>query len=177
MDDEESLGFCTNCGAPLHSSDTFCTHCGKNVGDDPLPAPSDQYNRLGMKNTTLTLIGVLSAIWAIIALYAGAMMVNDVDFIIDLMKEDPATWEKIAAYEEVLRTTLIAVGALMIVNGALCIVTAITCIMEKYYIVAFGSCLIASILLLIALVGIVGLIMSYFIYKNKDSFKEQNTIS
>jgi hypothetical protein len=176
MDNDESLNFCKSCGAPLRDSDTFCKSCGADRNGEAANTSTPQHGRTqGNKNNTLLYLGILSALWAFIALYEGLSMLLGTDAIIGTLRENPELWDMIIQYigEDALRTTLISIGAIFALSGALSAVTAVLCILKKFYIVALIACIAASICALVSLIGIVGFIVAFFIYKNKGSFEGQ----
>ncbi|MDR0509267.1 MAG: hypothetical protein LBG63_05565, partial [Candidatus Methanoplasma sp.] len=139
-------------------------------------SPQQQYNQpQAKKSYALMILGIACFAWAIFALYDGIYTLYNVDGEIEAMKNILMD----AGYENLLseffegdsiRNMLIAVSAVIVASGALSAIAGLLCITKRLYIVALITCIIASVLALIFLVGIIGFIVAYFIYKNKDKF-------
>ncbi|MDR1404239.1 MAG: zinc ribbon domain-containing protein [Candidatus Methanoplasma sp.] len=170
---DEPPNFCTSCGAPLRDSDEFCKSCGTSRIGGTETGPREQYGRArtGTKNT-LTILGILCAVWAIISLFEGISAISSVDALLDSMKGYTEYWDIISETigENTLRAMFSAIGALFVISGILSAVTALLCFLKRFYTIALVTCLIASVCVLVGLVGIIGLIVAFFIHKNKDSF-------
>jgi len=66
------------------------------------------------------------------------------------------------------------VGIIFAVSGVLSIVAGIFSKMKRNFIIAFIACLLSSIIALVGVFGIIGLIITYFLYKSRYAFKGYN---
>ncbi|MDR2698727.1 MAG: zinc ribbon domain-containing protein [Candidatus Methanoplasma sp.] len=170
MEDKENSNFCSGCGAPLRDSDTFCASCGTTRGGS---ANTTQYGNPKPKSHTLVVAAVLSIIWALIALGLGIYFTLWVDSLMDLINSTPEYLEILNEYgitTSDMSSVLYMIGAVLIASGLFAAISAALCLMKKFYIVALIMCILASVLVITALVGIVGLIVAYLIYKGRDEF-------
>jgi len=160
------------CGAPLRESDTFCTTCGEAIGSTPQAQPYPQYGYPQKKSNNLLIVGILSAIWALIALILGLYLVFSAEAIVGEL--DSATWDILIdsglTYDDITGV-LVMIGAIIAASGALAAVTAVLSFTKRFYVVALIACIISSILGLIILVGAIGFFVAFFIYKAKNEFK------
>ena len=167
--EEDNNNFCMSCGAPLRDSDTFCTNCGS-TRKGAAGSPAQQYNQPpAKKSNTLLFLGIACLLWAAFAIVIGIYYLHSVDSMIDTLMND---YEELFANigEDYLRSIFVAFGAVFIASGALGAIAGLLCILKRMYIVALITCIIASVLALISVVGIVGFIVAFFIYKNKGGF-------
>jgi len=51
-------------------------------------------------------------------------------------------------------------------------VTAALALLRRFNMAALIACIISSVLALVLLVGVVGFIVAYFLYKSKEEFKD-----
>jgi uncharacterized BrkB/YihY/UPF0761 family membrane protein len=180
MEKSDSSYFCPRCGAPLRASDTFCTSCGASRDGRTSNAPQNQqYNRQPQRSNRLIIIGVLSAIWAAIALWWGLDAFFSAEASMDAIWNDPAFGGTIDMLEEFgitydfMVSMVIAIGVVFIVSGALAAITAVLALTRKYYTVALIACILSAVLALIIIIGAIGLIVAYMLTKEKGEF---NTI-
>ncbi|MDR1690274.1 MAG: hypothetical protein LBR42_00330 [Candidatus Methanoplasma sp.] len=117
-------------------------------------------------------VTILSLIWALIALALGLYLALGVDSIINNFMSIPEIWDlMLETYtEESLRSALIIEGSVLAVSGGLALVTAILSLKKRLYIIALITCILSSIFGLVMLVGFIGFIVAYLIYKAKDEF-------
>ena len=168
MDEDNTLNFCTGCGANIRSSDEFCPSCGLSLKEKKAPA-ARQYEQ---KTYRLYIVAILGVIWAIYALFYGIDLISNIDQAMNNLTSNPY-WDAISDIytEDVLKSLMITLAYLMIASGILAAITAVFCILKKMYIVALIACILGSILSLIFIVGIVGFICVYLITKSKWEFE------
>jgi len=176
--DDDSPHFCMACGAPLRESDTFCTKCGTTVGSvAPAATRQTQTNRSEPNSNTLLLPAVLSAAWAIPAMIAGIFLIVSADYIVSLV--DSGTMDILLDYGFTANdfvTLYVVIGALLVASGALAAIASVLAFLKKYYIIALIACIISSLLVIMFLVGIVGIIVAYFLAKSKHEFDNKTNI-
>jgi len=121
MEDDRSSNFCTNCGAAMRESDTFCTTCGasKDRGTPASPTPTQNRNT-GKRSTTLIGVTILSAIWAVVALYIGLDAIFTAESAVAGI-DDAGFWDfmyELGVTSDDLVGMIIAIGS--IVTEAVC---------------------------------------------------------
>jgi len=177
MEDKDSSNFCSNCGAPMRDSDTFCSSCGTTVGKSA--ASTQQYGNSKPKSKRLTIVVVLAAIWALIALAIGLYIILSTDALLAQFDSTPNFWD-IWYDAGFTRGDMYGIfqmmGAIIAASGALAALTAILSAVKRFYILALIACILSSLLVITALIGIVGLIVAYLIYKAKDEFIVNKTV-
>jgi hypothetical protein len=167
MDEDNTLNFCTGCGANIRSSDEFCPSCGLNLREKKAPA-ARQYEQ---KTYRLYIVAALGLIWAIYALYDGINTISNIDRTMNDLVNTPY-WDLISgSTEDLIRTMMLTMGYIMIASAILAAITAVFCILKKMYIVALIACILGSILSLIFIVGFIGLFCAYLITKSKWEFE------
>ncbi|MCL2148910.1 MAG: zinc ribbon domain-containing protein [Methanomassiliicoccaceae archaeon] len=179
-DEGHSSNFCAGCGAPLRESDTFCTACGENRGAPQAPQQGQHYMMPPKKSNSLALVAVLSAAWAAVALILGvAILLVAESFteqfmampeFLDLMEEYGYT----ITFDEML-SSILMFGAVVAASGVLAAVTAALALAKRLYPVALIACILSSVLGLIILVGAVGFIVVYLIYRDRGDFVRNGT--
>ena len=94
--------------------------------------------------------------------------------MIELLKSDPTLWEQFSQYftEQQLRDDFFLTGVTMTGSGAFAAFTALLCIIKRFYVVALIACIISSIFALPAIIGVVGFIVAYLIYRARNEFKD-----
>jgi len=123
-------------------------------------------------------MAILSAVWAAIALVLGLFFILGADYIMGIFDSTPDFWnimEDTYGYtRDDIAYSLFVTGAVIAASGAFAAVTAVLSMTKKFHFVALIACIISSLLGLIILVGAIGFIVAYFIYKAKDEFKSNN---
>lgn len=170
MNDPDHPGFCTECGAPLRESDTFCTSCGAEPGNPP----SRPHAYAKPKTDTLMIAGILSLISAVLALVIGTYYILDAEAVGRSIYETRETglWDAAGFGLDTIVLVCTAVGALLIVSGVLALIAAAASFVKRSYAVALTVCIISAVLGLMMLVGIIGFVAAYVIYKAKNDFKD-----
>ena len=178
MEDKDSSNFCSNCGAPMRDSDTFCASCGTTVGKSA--ASTQQYGNSKPKSSRLTAIIVLSAIWAIVALAFGLYLIFARESLLAYFDSLPDFWDTMydlyGATRDDTFNSLYFTGIVMAASGALAALTAILAAIKRFYILALIACILSSIIGLFVIVGFVGFIVAYLIYKARGNFTAGKTI-
>ena len=166
--------FCTKCGYRLYESDTFCTKCGAEVGVTPtqMSAPQNVQHIDSKRSTTLWVIIIFAAGWAILGIYSGlSTLLNAHDMVYSALTPDILDQlETIGFDPQTLVDVFTIVGALILISGIMSLMTAILVFIRKQHTVALILCIIGSVLMLIGLFGIIGLIVAYFLNKSKHEF-------
>jgi len=176
MDDDKTLNFCTECGANIHQNDEYCPACGyklKEYTPNYTSSSADpRYRAETLKR--LNIVIITGAIWAVFAILNSIYGIMTLDSAIDSVREVYSD-ESITFTEdfiELLRSIMIAAYSILIVSGIFAAISAVLCWQKKFYNVAYWSCIIGSILSLIAFIpGIVGIILSGRIKAAKSEFK------
>lgn len=173
MGTDDQMNFCTRCGAALHESDTFCIECGNSI---------DGYGMNGHRTTidyperninTLTVSGILCGIWAFLALYIGLSVIFNLTAAIDgVILAEPDAWAELmeGITRESFENILVGIGYVFIISGAMSAVTMVLCLWKKHYKVALVCCIISSLTALFF--GVIGLVVAYLIYTNRDGFDQ-----
>ena len=173
--DEEPPNFCTSCGAPLRESDTFCTTCGASVsGHSSTAPPYARYESPKPKDKRLLIMAILSAVWAVFAIWQGLEGVLAAESAVSGLESSPEfdfIFELFTHNE--LVSLIVAVSAVILASGILAAVTAILAGTKRFYTVALVACIFSAALGLIAIVGFVGFIVAYFIHTRKYEFAGQ----
>ena len=170
METDDYPNFCAACGAPLRDSDSFCTKCGTLKGEST-PKYSQQHPQYGSAQKSgnmLVILGVLSLIWAAVALLFGLYCIINADFLAEEVAIAIYEYDPELVFDAYLYVLMM--GVIAAASGALSLVTGILCIMKKAYTVALITCILASALVIIPF-GFIGLIVAFFIYKSKYGFK------
>ena len=175
----DSPCFCSICGASLRESGTFCSKCGASIGSNGFAVSrSNSYNYIKPKSNKLIIIGILSLAWGLYALYSGTNMALTAEATLNSVfsSYDPTFWDGKGTNLDTLITFITVAGVLISLSGIFALITAITSFFKRFYIVALVSCIISSVLALVIIIGIVGLIVAYFIHISKEDFKDANPI-
>ncbi|MCL2509926.1 MAG: hypothetical protein FWF07_02465 [Methanomassiliicoccaceae archaeon] len=170
-----------SCGAPLGESETFCTRCGTKCGTAAPPAQQQTQYNYNTANSPqpvshrLTVVVVMSLIWAAFGLVVGLVLVFYANSIVDQMvQSDPSSLDVFDALGVSAYDFSVMLGTIFAVSGALAAITAALCLMKKFYIVTLVICIISAVLVIWLLIGIVGLIVAFLIYRAKHEFKGGN---
>jgi uncharacterized BrkB/YihY/UPF0761 family membrane protein len=122
------------------------------------------------------MIGVLAAIWAALALWQGLLGIFSAEASVSSVWNDPTLSDAIDILEnagityDFIVSIIVAISLVFTASGALAAVTAVLAFTKKYYTVALVACILSAILALIILIGVIGLIVAYFLTKEKDAF-------
>jgi ABC-type Fe3+ transport system permease subunit len=162
----------------LRDSDMFCPSCGANADSYTVAYSSDaQHMYYQPRRERLNIVVILSAIWAVIAILFGLFLIFVVGSLLLSMDQlaDPwyTLWDTYGFTLDYLHTVVITVGVMFVVSGALAAVTAYLSHKKKFYIGALFTCIISSCLVMIFLVGVIGFIVVYRIYKGKNEFEDK----
>ena len=161
---------CAACGAPLRESDTFCTRCGATKA---VAAPVVD---LGPPIKTLPLMIFPAAVWALIGLAFGIYFISSADFISSQLGQP--YFDMFAHYgigAEAVPRFFLVFGTILTVSALLAAVTMVLCITKRYYKAAVAACLISALLTVVIVIGLIGLVVAYYIYSAKDEFKDRKT--
>ena len=176
---ENNPAFCTSCGAPLRESDTFCIACGAKIGDPINAASLDTQNGTSKRSTMIWMIVALAIIWAAYAIYSGTAIIIAAQASIDsaLTPDLSDQLNTLGVDSQTLVTFMQAIGVVILVSGIMSLITGVLVYLRKQHTIALILCIIGSILALIALAGIVGLIVAYYLNKSKNEFTPSNKVS
>lgn len=123
---------------------------------------------------------ILCALWALFALGIGLYSLLGAENLIETMMSDPAIWDQISPLysKEELESGFFLVGVTFTASGALAAISSLLCVTKRFYIIALVACIISSAFALVALIGVIGFLVAYLIYRGKNEFKDQkpNTI-
>lgn len=175
MTDEEAK-FCAYCGANLPSGSSFCPECGSSVsgGANPYrPAASPNASNPLDTVATFTLIyGIIAVILGLICVLVGFAF--DQSLVDELIAQFPELEAELSAWDVgLMRTESIVAGILSVASGGLAIVAYGNMKNLVKWQMTFILMILSSILSIgfIFLISVaIGLIMCYFVYKNKDAF-------
>lgn len=157
--------YCTACGAEVAPGATFCPSCGASVAAQEQAANAPAANPNAGKSDSLTTIGVLIALWAAFSILVGVWFIASADAILDLVHQAGVT------YMDYTKDAIVLSGAIVLAGGVTAAISAACCFMRKLYPVALAMCIISAILAFSGILTlIIGLVMAYFIYKNKWAF-------
>ena len=176
--DEEKRSFCVHCGKLLGPTDYYCPECGACVeqinSDESQGTPVQQQTPVDSGTKYRIVAGALCGIWFVIAVYLGYVYAYQVDAIMDeLQTTMGADWASITAEipEEELRSAIVFAGYVLIGSGVLALGSAITAFLKKPWIVCLMLCILSGCVGLVAVLGIVGFLVAYLIYKAKNEFE------
>lgn len=157
--------YCTACGAEVGPNDTFCPSCGASVTAQEQAANNPVANPNAGKNDNLTTIGVLIALWAAFSIIVGIWFIVSADAILDLIHQAGVT------YVDYTKDAIVLSGAIVLAGGITAAISAVCCLMRKLYPIALAMCIVSAITAFSGILTfIIGLLMAYFIYKNKWAF-------
>ena len=183
----ESADFCPECGNPVHGGTAAAsTFSGSVVGG------SDSTDKKSAESR-LMWVTVLTAIFAIFAIISGVYSVAGVDSMINMLKDTLGAdgWVQflsdMGVTEAQFHDYILNSGYIMIVSGAIVAVTLALVVIRKYWMIAVATCALGSIscffvLAVIpssmvasgafsaALQFVIGMIVTYLIYKSKVAF-------
>ena len=168
--DEDFSRFCSACGAPLSDSDTFCTRCGKNYVAGTSYTGQTQHDRFGfdeLRSNILIIVATFTAIWAIFALAFGIYFIVRADYLVTLLDQNELDLIASIGYT----TFFFIIGTLIILSGAFAFITVVLCVLKKYYFIALAACIISALFGLIMIVGVMGFLVAFLIYRSKHEFK------
>lgn len=171
MTDDDHIYFCTQCGAKLHENDEFCTSCGKSLKGEDEPVDNARIDKPPMVSKNyLTISMIMLAIWTIFAAYVGLSSVLNMDYMIEVLKSDPASWTQLMTImtEAEIRQILAWVGCMFITSAVFSAVSLVLCATKKYFTIALIACVIAVFASMIF--AIIGVFVIYLIYKSKEYF-------
>lgn len=166
---DDGTRFCVRCGAALGEGDAFCSECGNAAGD--IAGCADRRTAADTGNGRLMLAAILCLLWGLISLYVGLDTLWSVDAVMETFAEMDLLDALIPYISEAELRSLIVVTAYIFLAGAAASLTAgILAGIKRQYTVAVVSCIIASVLGSLALVGIFGFLVAYMIHKSKGAF-------
>jgi hypothetical protein len=154
--------YCANCGVPLGESETYCFACGARTGVNKPLAQWDQQKKQTKKNGTALIVAAsLSLIWGMMAIvFGGAFLILN-----SILEFDPEYYPSILGF-------LLITGKIWVISGILSLITAFVIFSKKYYLVAFITCVAASIIALP--IGIVGFFVAFLILWSVLPFKSRS---
>ena len=171
----EDAKFCAYCGANLPSGSSFCPECGSSVGGGDNP-----YRRVTSVNAsnpletvaTFTLIyGIIAAILGLISILVGFAF--DQTFVDEMIAQFPELEAELSTLDvDLLRDESIIAGVLSVASGALAIVAYGNMKKLVKWQMTFILMILSSILsigFIFVISVIVGFVMCYYVYKNKDA--------
>jgi len=171
--DDDSLNFCTSCGAPLRESDTFCTSCGAGVGNKEQPQAQNRI--VYPKSGKLLVVVILSAVWAVIAVLLGIYVISAADTIVSNLGPDTLnTFMNLGYGPDDIANMITIIGAVILASGVFAAVTAVLSFLKKFYFIALIACIISAVLGLSLLIGLVGFIVAFLIHSSKHEFDGVN---
>jgi len=168
MDEDNTLNFCTACGANIHSYDEFCPSCGQSIKGEVAPARNENYAQ--GKSSKLLIVGILGMLWAVFALFIGVFMLFATDAVVTEMVND-SIYDAYGFTAEDWRSLCIITGGMLVLSGIFALISSICCFTKRYFILAFIACIVGSIFSLILFVGFIGLVCVYLIYSSRRNFK------
>lgn len=177
MEDDIPL-FCTQCGATLRENATFCQECGTPVSG--MAAGGTQaYQGTGAdkhKGRLLIVTGLL-VVLAAFTLYFGAVLILDMNEIINEIMSNPETVPIMTQYgvtEEMLREVMTVMGYLFIAVGILALIDAALTFTRRYWGVALALTVILTVIMFSSIIGLLfGILVFYFQYAAKSEFTQQ----
>lgn len=169
---DDGTGFCVRCGAALGEGDAFCSECGNAAGDiagcadcRTVAAEADT------SNGRLMLAAMLCLLWGLISLYVGLDTLWSVDAVMETFAEMDLLDALIPYISEAeLRSSIVVTAYIFLAGAAASLTAGILAGIKRQYTVAVVSCIIASVLGSLALVGIFGFLVAYMIHKSKGAF-------
>ena len=167
MEDNIPPRYCVKCGSVLQNNETFCTICGAKTNSSGAEKSSQKGNKL-------LVIGIFSVIWALCGIGMGLDLILTADASISQMDSlMPGFWdamEEVGITADYIESMIVLIGSILTVSGVLAAITAVLSFAKRQYTIALIACILSSILALIMLVGIIGLIVAYFITQAKQEF-------
>ena len=186
----ESADFCPECGNPMHggTSSTAATFNGSTVGGS-YSAPLDKR----AADSRLMWVMVLTAIFAIFAIAGGAYSAFGIDSLIQMLKDALGTegWTDFLNSMEITESEFhdyfMNSGYISIVSGVLVAITLVFVAIRKNWKIAVVTCALGSIscffilavtpssmmassVFSASLQFVIGMIVTYLIYKSKVAF-------
>ncbi|AIZ56374.1 hypothetical protein Mpt1_c04820 [Candidatus Methanoplasma termitum] len=144
---------CKNCGSTISGSDRHCRYCGAPVTVTENTSQNISYNNIKFNSGRLRSLGIWSLLWAVFAIAVGL-------FLLSVFKQDGSS------FTDMIRTT----GILAVLSGIFSMFTAILAFIRRGFIAAFACCIISSVLALPLILGVIGLVVAYRLYKYRDDF-------
>ena len=166
--------YCTQCGSKLDPGASFCSACGANVLDMENDARQSQYPADVPANSgRLRIVGILTAVWGVLALVLGAAFAIGADSLVDFYIEQAKSLDIDTSGINVtaLKDQLFLEGVFLALSGAAGCAAAFMVLKRTHFAFALATMIASSLLswpLFITLV--VGLVMTYFVWKYKASF-------
>ena len=191
MSDE--IKFCYKCGANVPEGSSFCTECGASLNGgntnrtEYTAVPNNGSNNMGAIPILLLIYGIVAIIGAIFLIIIGISF----NMIIETLKEfveSGALSED--DYEEVMKlisqigtdTIMLyctAQGAILIISGVLALIAGHFANKQMNYMTTIVCCGVSAVITFFIipfdlffgiLLPVIGLIVTYAIYKRKDNF-------
>ncbi|MCQ2078741.1 MAG: zinc ribbon domain-containing protein [archaeon] len=180
--------YCTECGNELSPSDRFCPACGATVrecGEPVAPVAETTYARPVAVNGGMThKIAMLGLLWGIIAVFSGAFVLLDLGSMVDTFIETAQSmdagngqnlWEYLLSNgfgRGDVQNIYTILGVGFLVSGACALASAHLTHRRQNHSVALMLMLISALTSAMGMLSlIVGLVVSYYLYKSKDEFE------
>ncbi len=177
MDDQEKR-FCVRCGAELPADSLFCPDCGspvdggENIYDVNRPRFATRPDTMGSTSTLVLIYGIFAAAFGLL------MIVSWSAFTPELWQDFIQEFGDVGFTYDFMKEVMGVGGACLIVSGAAALLSAFLSNKREHWMIAVVSCAVASFavfgfggIIFGILLCIIGLLMTYRIYKNKDAFK------
>lgn len=173
MENDDPL-FCTQCGATLKGSATFCQECGTPVGG---VAAEETRNRKGGGDNNkgkLLITMAMFLVLAVFALYMGAYFVMESSTVVTEMMKDPSIAQMVTdagLTSDQLVSTLNTLGYFMLAVGVLAVVNAVLVYKRMRWMITIVLTVVLTALMFWTVIGIVlGILAFYFQYSSRDEF-------
>lgn len=181
--------YCTECGYHLNPADRFCPACGATVREceDYVAPVADAPGTSNVVRPTSDRAGkitVLALIWGILALVFGASILLQLDTMVDTFVQSAISidmgngqnmWEYLVdngVGTDEIRLIYLLNGGAFALSGFFALVSAHFVHRRQSHSTAFIFMLLSALFAFMGLLSlIIGLIVTYYLYKSKDEFK------
>jgi uncharacterized Zn finger protein (UPF0148 family) len=136
---------CPKCGSLYEEWDVYCVHCGWTF-DKGASADAKEHNTPRSKK--LTILGILTALWGGFA------------SVLALESFDPSF----------LNVDVLS-GLLLTISAVLAYITVVLIMERKFFYCALIACILSAVFGLVIIMGAVGFVAAFLIYKSKKEFK------
>ena len=154
MEDYKPPCYCVNCGTLLQGNEAFCTICGARTDKGTSNSATEK------KKDTLLVPSILIVLWAGFALLVGLVMLIAADIVAEEME---SVWPQIV-------DLIVFLGIILTVSGIMAVIALVCIILKKFYVIALIACMASATIALCVIIGIIGFVSVYLIYKGKDNF-------
>jgi hypothetical protein len=174
MKDEIPL-FCTQCGATLKESATFCQECGTPVSGT-VAGGTQVYRGKGTDNNNGKLLVVtgLLVILAVLMFFFGALVLLDIDGMVNEFMSDPENVQLMIEYgitEELFKAMMEITGYMFVAVGVLALIDAALTFAKRFWGLALALSIILTVVTFVSMIGLlVGIMVIYFQYTAKSEF-------